>query len=427
MSMNGTRRVVVTGLGLVTPFGVGAPHTWLNLTAGRVATRAIEDERYKKIPCRVAAFVPRGTEEGELNLSSHFSATELRTLTPSICYALIAAKEAIHDAKLNVDDENISENTGVAIGMGMVDIEDIINTGHKFSQQYSKISPYFIPRILLNMAAGHVSMTYKLRGPNHCVTTACATGAHAIGDAFRFIKNSDANVMVCGGTEASISPIGIAGFCRLRALATKFNDRPEKASRPFDIAREGFVMGEGAGILVLEELEHAKDRGANIYGEILGYGLAGDAFHITSPVEDGRGAMKAMRQAMREAGVNREEVKYINAHATSTPLGDAIEVQAIKKVFEDHSNELHVSSTKGAIGHLQGAAGAVEAIFAILACHAGYIPPTANLEEPSPELDLDFVPRLAKAWLQTSDRRVALSNSFGFGGTNASLCVASYD
>lgn len=419
------RRVVVTGIGLVTPLGVGAPHNWINLTAGKVATTAITDPRFDKLPCRVAARIPQGSGDGQLNLSSNFSNSELRTMTPAIAYALIAAEEAVENAQWKPSSDMDQERTGVAVGMGMTDLEDIINTGKSLENRYSKVSPYFVPRILTNMASGRISMKYSFQGPNHSVSTACATGAHAIGDAFRFIKHGDADVMLCGGTEASITPLGIAGFCRLRALATNFNDRPEEASRPFDSQREGFVMGEGAGMMVLEELEHARSRGANIYGEILGYGLTGDAYHMTSPRDDGRGALRAMNRAVEEANISLQEVGYINAHATSTPIGDAIEINAIKTLFGNHAKNLHISSTKGSVGHLLGAAGAVEAIFTLLTCHAGYIPPTVNLSESSEGVDLDLVPNVAKAWLGPNNRRIALSNSFGFGGTNASLCLSS--
>lgn len=425
--MASVRRVVVTGLGLVTPLGVGTPLNWMKITAGKVATTALTDPRFAQMPCRIAASIPKGKGAGELDLSSHFSASDLRTMTPAIAYAIVAAKEAVENAQWMPEDPKEQERTGVAVGMGMIDLDDVIATGQALQQKYSKVSPYFVPRILTNMAAGQISMKYSFQGPNHSVSTACATGSHAIGDSFRFIKHGDADVMICGGTEASITPLGIAGFCRLRALATKFNEDPEKASRPFDSQRCGFVMGEGSGMLVLEEYEHAIKRGANIYGEILGYGLTGDAYHYTAPREDGRGAMRAMARAIEEAQVSLEDVQYINAHATSTPLGDAIEVNAIKSLFGSHAENLHISSTKGALGHLLGAAGAVEGILTVLACHAGYIPPTANLENPEPGLDLDFVPLEAKAWLQMTGKRIALSNSFGFGGTNAALCIGSCD
>ena len=376
------------------------------------------------MPCKVAAFIPKGSDGGKLDLSSHFSPSELRTMSLATCYAILAAEEAINDSKWKPTTDLDLESTGVAIGMGMADLNDILAAGKSLDLRYSKVSPYFVPKILTNMAAGQISIKYGFQGPNHSVSTACATGAHSIGDSFRMIKYGDADVMVCGGTEASITPLGIAGFCRLRALSTKFNDSPELASRPFDSQRDGFVMGEGAGILVLEELEHAVRRKATIYGEILGYGLSGDAHHITAPREDGHGAYRAMNNALREARVPKEEVGYINAHATSTPLGDEIEVSAIKRLFGSHSKKLKVSSTKGAIGHLLGAAGAVEAIFTVLACHSCYLPPTCNLSNPDEDFNLDFVPHQPKPWLQMTSRRIALSNSFGFGGTNSSLCIS---
>lgn len=380
-----------------------------------------------QMPCKIAGLIPRGKEDYKLNIEEHFTASQLRMISPSIALALIAADEALRDANWKPKDKLSLERTGVAIGMGMVDLDDIQSTGRALEKRYSQVSPYFVPRILTNMASGQVSMKYGFQGPNHSVSTACATGCHAIGDAFRMIKNDDTDVMVCGGTEAAVSPLGIAGFCRLRALSTKFNDTPEAASRPFDVNRDGFVMGEGAGIVVLEEYHHALNRKANIYAEVSGYGLSGDAYHMTAPRTDGAGAVRAMKRAIHDAKLSLNDVGYINAHATSTPLGDEIEARAIKTLFGAHARNLMVSSTKGAIGHLLGAAGAVEAIFTILACHAAYIPPTINLNEPSPGLDLDFVPHEAKPWLQNKPFRIALSNSFGFGGTNASLCISSCD
>ena len=307
----------------------------------------------------------------------------------------------------------------------MVDMEDVLATGKALEQRYSRVSPYFVPRVLLNMAAGQISMRYGFQGPNHCVSTACATGNHAIGDAFRMIKYGDANVMLCGGTEAAISKLGIAGFCRLRALSVNFNEEPQRASRPFDRDRDGFVMGEGCGLLVLEELEHAISRNAKIYAEVLGYGMSGDAHHITAPRDDGRGAELAMMKSLREAKVSPSDVGYINAHATSTPLGDDIELSVIERLFAN--NNVVVSSTKGATGHLLGAAGAVEAIITVLACHAGHIPPTANLENPGRNTSVDLVAIEARPWVEREKRRIALNNSFGFGGTNSSVCFTSFE
>lgn len=421
------RRVVVTGLGLVTPLGVGAPQTWKKLTVGRVATAALTDHSFAQVPCRVGARVPRGEGEGQLHLPAHFTPSQLRTMTPATGYALVAAREALQDAGWRPQSEEERGRTGVAVGMGMVDLEDVLATGAALQDRYSRVSPYFVPRILTNMAAGQISMEHGLEGPNHSVSTACATGAHAVGDAFRFIRHGDADVMVCGGAEACINPLALAGFCRLRALATSFNEEPQKASRPFDARREGFVMGEGAGVLVLEELGHARARGATVYAEVLGYGTTGDAHHYTAPREDGRGAVRAMRAAMAEAGVSPAEVGYINAHATSTPLGDAVEAAAIQEVFGDHAASLGVSSVKGALGHLLGAAGAVEAAVTVIACHAGYLPPTANLDSPDPAIGLDLVRGRGRAWITDTPKRVALTNSFGFGGTNACLCVEACD
>jgi 3-oxoacyl-[acyl-carrier-protein] synthase II len=335
-----------------------------------------------------------------------------------IVFAMGAAAQAVDDAGWHPTDEEECERTGVMIGSGIGGLPGITECAITLQERGPRrISPFFIPASLINLASGHVSIRYGFKGPNHSVVTACSTGAHAIGDAARLIMLDDADVMVCGGTEAAICRLGLAGFAAARALSTGFNDDPPRASRPWDEARDGFVMGEGAGILVLEEYEHAKNRDAKIYAEVIGYGMSGDAFHLTAPAEDGNGAFRSMRNALKSARLSPDKIDYINAHGTSTPLGDEIELGAVKRLFGDHAYELSMSSTKSAIGHLLGAAGSVEAIFAILALRDGVVPPTLNLDNPSPSCDIDLVPKQAK------ERRVryALSNSFGFGGTNASL------
>ncbi|KAL5016006.1 hypothetical protein ScPMuIL_005595 [Solemya velum] len=404
-------RVVVTGLGLVTCLGVGTQLVWNKLVEGNCGISSVKGEGYKKIPCQVAGYVPRGENIGELDLNRHVSITDQRTMSIATAYSLVAVEEALTDAKwLSLSDED-KQRTGVAVGMGMVGLEEIVTTGSLLRDRgYNRVNPHFIPNILVNMAAGHVSLKYGLQGPNHAVSTACATGLHAIGDATRFIQNGDADVMVAGGTEACIGPLAIAGFSRMRALSTNFNDRPEEASRPFDRDRDGFVMSEGTGIMVLEELSHALNRGANIHGEILGYGLSGEAFHMTAPSTEGKGAFQCMSGALRNAGINTEEIGYINAHATSTPLGDAAESKAISDLFKEHTDSLLVSSTKGATGHLLGAAGSVEAIFTLLACKHGRVPPTKNLHHPDTGFDLNYVPFKSADW--STDKRKALSNSF---------------
>ena len=338
-------------------------------------------------------------------------------------YALCAATEAIEDANWRPQSEDERVRTGVAIGSGTTDLEEVYKAGVLVgSGQYRRLSPYFVPRILTNMAAGHVSLRFNLQGPNHSVSTACTTGLHAIGDAACMIARGACDVMVAGGTEACVHPIAIAGLCRIMALSTKFNSEPQQASRPFDSKRDGFVLSEGAGVLVLEELDHARQRGARIHAEILGYGMSGDAYHITAPANDGKGVQMCMRAAMRDAGVPVESVGHVCAHATSTPLGDAAESRAIKNVFGKHSYEMLVSAPKGSIGHLLGAAGAIETIFTVLAVREGIVSPTLNLSSTEPEFDLNYVPNKAAKWMG-SGRRIALTNSFGFGGTNASLCV----
>ncbi|KPJ06247.1 3-oxoacyl-[acyl-carrier-protein] synthase, mitochondrial [Papilio machaon] len=410
------RRVVVTGLGVVSPIGTGTKLVWDNLLKGHCGIVCLQEEDYKKLPCRIAGLISKQDDDIQKALSK----ANLKSMAPATCLALVATAEALVDSKWFPESDREKEITGVALGMGMIDLKDVCDTNEALKIGYNKVSPFFVPRILPNMAAGQISIKYGFRGPNHSVSTACATGAHSIGDAYRFIKYGDADVMVCGGAESCISPLAIAGFCRLRALSTSFNDEPEKASRPFDQKRDGFVMGEGAAVLVLEEYEHALRRNAKIYAEILGYGLSGDGSHITAPREDGSGAILSMSRALQDANITKNEITYVNAHATSTPIGDGIESTAIKKLFGEHSSKISVSSTKGAHGHLLGAAGNLEAVFTILACHHGVIPPTLNLENPVD--DLNYVAKVPEKW--HTERRVALKNSFGFGGTNATLCIA---
>ncbi|KXJ75504.1 hypothetical protein RP20_CCG011596 [Aedes albopictus] len=420
------RRVVITGLGVVSPVGCSVSKAWTNILSGVSAVGKLTDVAYEKLPCRVAAQINRD----ELDVEGHFSKSELKSMARATAFALIAAKEALGTAQWTPTEEDVEscQRTGVAIGMGMVDLMDVCETNEALKKGYNRVSPFFVPRILPNMPAGQVSIKYGFRGPNHSVSTACATGAHSIGDAFRFVQRGDADVMVCGGAEACISPLGIAGFCRLRALSTSFNEDPQRSSRPFDDARDGFVMGEGSAIFVLEELNHAKARNAQILGEVLGYGLSGDASHLTAPREDGTGAMLAMERALKDANLSPTDVGYINAHATSTPIGDAIEARSIRTLFQDSWKQLAISSTKGAHGHLLGAAGNLESLFTVLACREGIVPPTINLENVAPEMQgMNFVPNKAQDWSSSGGkRRVALKNSFGFGGTNASLCFAEF-
>lgn len=415
------RRVVVTGMGVLSPVGPNLKEAWKTIISGKSGISKLEGPSYDPLPCKIAGIIK---ENGaRINLSNYFKKSELKSMGAATSYALLAAKEALEDSGLLESPPEVKLRTGVAVGMGMVDLEDICATNDSLKKGYNQVSPFFVPRILPNMSAGQISIKYGFRGPNHAVSTACASGAHAIGDSFRFIRSGDADVMVCGGAEACISPLAIAAFCRLRALSTSFNDNPEKGSRPFDKQREGFVMGEGSAILVLEELGHAVKRGARIYAEILGYGLSGDASHLTAPRSDGTGAILAMSRAVKDAGVDLGDVGYINAHATSTPIGDAIETTAIKTLFKDSYGTLAVSSTKGAHGHLLGAAGNLESVFTIKAVQDGILPPTINLENSEDE-SVNFVPIKSQNW--DRDKRIALKNAFGFGGTNACLCISQY-
>ncbi|HVA11807.1 MAG TPA: beta-ketoacyl-ACP synthase II [Stellaceae bacterium] len=413
------RRVVVTGLGLVTPLGVGVEHVWKRLIAGQSGIRAIQGFDVSDLAAKIAGQVPRGeTSAGDFNVDDWVPVKDQRKMDEFIVFALGAATQAVEDSGWKPQDEESRERTGVMIGSGIGGLPGITDAAMTLHEKGARrISPFFIPSCLINLASGHVSIRYGFRGPNHAVVTACSSGAHAIGDAARLIQWEDADVMVAGGAEAAVCRLGVAGFAASRALSTAFNDEPTRASRPWDQARDGFVMGEGSGIVVLEELEHARKRGAKIYAEIIGYGMSGDAYHITAPAEDGNGGFRAMRNALKRSGLAKEDIDYINAHGTSTPLGDEIELGAVKRLFGDHAYKLSMSSTKSAIGHLLGAAGSVEAIFSMLAMRDSVVPPTLNLEQPSASCDIDLVPLKAK------ERKVrfALSNSFGFGGTNACL------
>jgi 3-oxoacyl-[acyl-carrier-protein] synthase II len=415
------RRVVVTGLGTVCPLGVGVGHVWRRLVNGDSGIRAIQSFDTADLNCRIAGQLPPGkAENGEFDPDEWVEPKDQRKMDRFIVCALAAATEAVRDSGWVPADDEAQERTGVMIGSGIGGLPGICETSITLHERGPRrVSPFFIASNLINLASGQVSIRFGFRGPNHAVVTACASGAHAIGDAARLIALDDADVMVAGGAEATVCRIGIAGFAASKALSTHFNDTPAKASRPWDVDRDGFVMGEGSGILILEELEHAKKRGAHIYAEVTGYGLSGDAYHITAPAPDGNGAFRAMKAALKRAGLNLDEIDYVNAHGTSTPLGDEIEVNAVKRLFGDHAYSLSMSSTKSAIGHLLGAAGAVEAIFSIKALESGVVPPTLNLDNPSPGCDIDLVPHTAK------ERKVrhVMSNSFGFGGTNASLVL----
>ena len=413
------RRVVVTGIGMVTPLGCGADVTWRRLLAGESGASRIETFDVSDLPAQIACSIPRGDgTDGTFDADQWMEPKEQRKVDGFIVFAVCAARQALDDAgwKPSTYDEQVA--TGVLIGSGIGGIEGIADTAIVLKERGPRrVSPFFVPGRLINLAAGYVSIEFGLKGPNHAVVTACSTGAHAIGDAARLIALGDADVMVAGGAESPVNRISMAGFAACRALSTAFNDAPTRASRPYDRDRDGFVMGEGAGCVVLEEYDHAKERGANIYAELIGYGLSGDAFHITAPASDGDGAYRCMQAAIRRAGVPPAAIDYINAHGTSTPLGDEIEVKAVERVVGNAAGRIAMSSTKSSIGHLLGAAGAVEAIFSVLAIRDQVVPPTINLDNPSVETPLDLVPHRA----HKRDIEVVLSNSFGFGGTNASL------
>jgi len=418
------RRVVVTGLGMVTPLGCGVDVTWRRLLAGESGARRIETFDVSDLPAQIGCVVPRGDgSDGTYNPDQWMEPKEQRKVDDFIIYAMCAARQALDDAAWKPTSHEDQIATGVMIGSGIGGIEGIAETALVLQDKGPRrVSPFFIPGRLINLASGYVSIAHGLKGPNHAVVTACSTGAHAIGDAARLIAWGDADVMVAGGTESPINRLSLAGFAACRALSTSFNDTPTKASRPYDKDRDGFVMGEGAGVVVLEEYEHARRRGAKIYAEVIGYGLSGDAYHITAPAEDGDGAFRCMSMAIKRAGISPADIDYINAHGTST-MADGIELGAVERVLGNSAARVSMSSTKSSIGHLLGAAGAVEAIFSVLAIRDNVAPPTINLDNPSVETAIDLVPHQARQ----RDIDVVLSNSFGFGGTNASLVLRRVD
>jgi 3-oxoacyl-[acyl-carrier-protein] synthase II len=415
------RRVVVTGLGMVSPLGCGVEPTWKRILNSESGAKKIDTFDVSDLTSRIACVVPRGDgSNGSFNPDHWMEPKDQRKVDDFVIFAMCAAKQALDDAGWRPATEEDRCATGVMIGSGIGGLSGIADGAVLLKERGPrKLSPFFIPGRLINLASGYVSIAHSLKGPNHAVVTACSTGAHAIGDASRLIALGDADVMVAGGTESPINRLAMAGFCAMRALSTNFNDTPQKASRPYDRDRDGFVMGEGAGIVVLEEYEHAKKRGARVYAEIIGYGMSGDAYHITAPTPDGDGAFRCMTMAMKRAGITASDLDYINAHGTSTPLGDEIELGAAQRLLGNAASTVSMSSTKSSTGHLLGAAGAVEAIFCILAIRDSIAPPTINLDNPSVDTAIDLVPQKPRP----REIKVALSNSFGFGGTNASVIV----
>jgi 3-oxoacyl-[acyl-carrier-protein] synthase II len=413
------RRVVVTGLGMVTPLASGVEPTWQRLLAGESGIGRIEGFEVSDLPCKIAGQIPRGEgSDGTFNADQWMEPKEQRKVDDFILFAMAAAKQALDDADWHPQEYEDQIASGVLIGSGIGGIEGIAETALLLRDRGPRrVSPFFIPGRIINLASGYVSITHLLKGPNSAVVTACSTGAHAIGDAGRLIALGDADVMVAGGAESPVNRLSVAGFAACRALSTGFNDAPERASRPYDRDRDGFVMGEGAGAVVLEEYDHAKRRGAHIYGELIGYGLSGDAFHITAPADDGDGALRCMKAAIRRAEISPGDIDYINAHGTSTPIGDEIELKAVERLIGNAAGKISMSSTKSSIGHLLGAAGTVEAIFCLLAMRDQVAPPTINLDNPSVDTAVDLVPHKPRK----RPINVVLSNSFGFGGTNASL------
>ncbi|MSP32530.1 MAG: beta-ketoacyl-[acyl-carrier-protein] synthase II [Pseudolabrys sp.] len=418
------RRVVVTGMGMLTPLACGVEPTWQRLIKGESGAKRIDRFDVSDIACQIACTIARGDGSGgTYNPDQWMAPKEQRKVDDFIVYAMCAAKQALDDAGWHPESYEDQTNTGVLIGSGIGGIEGIADMAVIMHEKGPRrVSPFFIPGRIINLASGFVSIEFGLKGPNHAVVTACSTGAHAIGDAARMVALGDADVMVAGGTESPVNRMALAGFAALRALSTNFNNDPTRASRPYDKARDGFVMGEGAGAVVLEELDHAKARGAKIYAELVGYGMSGDAFHITAPSPDGDGAFRCMTMAIKRAGITAGDLDYINAHGTSTPLGDEIELGAVQRLVGNAAGRISMSSTKSCVGHLLGAAGAVEAIFSILAIRDRVAPPTINLDNPSIETPIDLVPHKARE----RDIDIVLSNSFGFGGTNASLIFRRY-
>src|SRR3954469_2057514 len=419
--MNAPRRVVITGLGLVTPLGCGVETTWSRLLEGKSGAGPITRFKVDDLPARIACDVPRGDgSDGTFNPDQWVDAKEQRRIDDFILYGLTASQQAVTDSGYEPKTEEQRERAGVLIGSGIGGLDGIEQASILVHEKGPRrLSPFFLPGRLINLVSGYVSIRFGYKGPNHSVVTACSTGAHAIGDASRLIALDDADVMVAGGTESPVCRIGMAGFAAARALSTGYNETPEKASRPYDKDRDGFVMGEGAGVVILEEYEHAKRRGAKLYAEVIGYGLSGDAYHITSPSPDGDGAFRSMSAAMKRAGISASDIDYINAHGTSTPVGDEIELGAVERLLGNAASKVSMSSTKSSTGHLLGAAGAIEAIFSILAIRDNVAPPTINLDNPSVETAIDLVPYTARK----REINIALSNSFGFGGTNASVIV----
>ncbi|MEQ1697851.1 MAG: beta-ketoacyl-ACP synthase II [Hyphomicrobiaceae bacterium] len=415
------RRVVITGLGLVTPLGSGVDASWQNLLGGKSGARRVDEIGVEDLACQIACMVPRGPQsEGKFNADDWMEPKDQRKVDEFIVYAVAAATEAIRDSGFKLETAEQQERAGVLIGSGIGGLNGIAETAVLLKEKGPRrVSPFFIPGRLINLASGYVSIKHKLKGPNHAVVTACSTGTHAIGDAARLVMLGDADIMVAGGAESPVGRIALAGFAACRALSTGFNDRPTEASRPYDKDRDGFVMGEGAGIVVLEEFEHAKARGATIYAEVIGYGMSGDAYHITAPAENGDGAFRCMAAALKRAGISPSDIDYVNAHGTSTPMGDEIELGAVERLFGNSAGKLAMSATKSATGHLLGAAGAIEAVFSVLSIRDNIAPPTLNLQNPSVETAIDLVPLEAKK----REINTVLSNSFGFGGTNASLIV----